>query len=118
MAVTVMIVDDHAGFRSFARAILEAEGFDVVGEAPDGAAALAAVRALAPDIVLVDVALPDMDGFAVCDALLDGDRGLAVVLMSSRDDSVYRRRLERSQARGFIPKQELSGPALASLTGA
>ena len=117
MAATVLIVDDHAGFRSFARALLEAEGFEVVGEAADGAAALALGRALAPELVLLDVALPDMDGFAVCEALLAEGVGPAVVLTSSRDVSAYRRRLERSGARGFIPKSELSGPALAALAG-
>jgi DNA-binding NarL/FixJ family response regulator len=115
VAATVLIVDDHAGFRSFARALLEAEGFDVVGEAADGASALAAARALAPELVLLDVALPDMDGFAVCDALLEDGAGPAVVLTSSRDVSSYRRRLKRSRARGFIPKSELSGPALSAL---
>jgi DNA-binding NarL/FixJ family response regulator len=117
VAATVLIVDDHAGFRSFARALLEAEGFDVVGEAADGASALALAGALAPELVLLDVALPDMDGFAVCDALLRDGAGAAVVLTSSRDVSSYRRRLERSRARGFIPKSELSGPALAALAG-
>jgi DNA-binding NarL/FixJ family response regulator len=117
VAATVLIVDDHAGFRSFARALLEAEGYDVVGESTDGASALAAVRALAPEVVLLDVALPDMDGFAVCDALLQDGAGPAVILTSSRDVSSYRRRLERSRARGFIPKSELSGRALAALAG-
>ena len=117
MAATVLIVDDHAGFRSFARALLEAEGFDVVGEATDGASAVALARKLAPELVLLDVALPDMDGFAVCDALLQDGAGPAVVLTSSRGVSSYRRRLERSRARGFIPKSELSGPALAALAG-
>jgi DNA-binding NarL/FixJ family response regulator len=115
VAATVLIVDDHAGFRSFARAVLEADGFDVVGEAADGASALALARALAPELVLLDVALPDMDGFAVCDALLQDGVGPAVVLTSSRDVSSYRRRLERSPARGFIPKSELSGPGLSAL---
>jgi DNA-binding NarL/FixJ family response regulator len=118
MAATVLIVDDHAAFRSLARAVLEADGFDVVGEAPDGAAALAAARALAPEIVLLDVALPDMDGFAVCEALLDDRPDSAVVLTSSRNVSAYRRRLDHSRARGFIPKHELTGPALASLARA
>jgi DNA-binding NarL/FixJ family response regulator len=117
VAATVLIVDDHAGFRTFARALLKAEGFDVVGEAADGASALALSRALAPELVLLDVALPDMDGFAVCEALLEDGSGAAVVLTSSREASAYRRRLERSRARGFIPKSELSGPALAVLTG-
>ncbi|HXV95956.1 MAG TPA: response regulator transcription factor [Gaiellaceae bacterium] len=117
MAATVLIVDDHAGFRSFARALLESEGFDVVGEAADGASALALARSLTPELVLLDVALPDMDGFAVCEALLGAGIAPAVVLTSSRDASSYRRRLERSRARGFIPKSELSGPALAELVG-
>jgi DNA-binding NarL/FixJ family response regulator len=112
---TVLIVDDHAGFRSFARALLEAEGFDVVGEASDGASALTLTKALTPELVLLDVALPDTDGFALCDALLRGGAEPLVVLTSSRDISSYRRRLERSGARDFIPKSELSGPALASL---
>ena len=115
MAATVLIVDDHDGFRSFARALLEAAEFDVVGEAADGASALALASALAPELVLLDVALPDMDGFAVCEALLQDGHGPAVVLTSSRDVSAYRRRLEQSRARGFIPKSELSGPALAAL---
>jgi DNA-binding NarL/FixJ family response regulator len=115
VAATVLIVDDHAGFRSIARALLEAEGFEVVGEAADGAAALELGRALAPELVLLDVALPDMDGFAVCAALLADDVGPVVVLTSSRDVSAYRRRLKRSRARGFIQKSELSGPALAAI---
>jgi DNA-binding NarL/FixJ family response regulator len=114
VAATVLIVDDHAGFRSYARALLVAEGLEVVGEAANGVSALALARSLAPEIVLLDVALPDMDGFAVCEALLEDGVGLAVVLTSSRDVSSYRRRLERSRARGFIPKSELSGPALAA----
>jgi len=111
VAATVVIVDDHAGFRTFARALLEAEGFEVVGEATDGQSALALTRTLAPELVLLDVALPDMDGFAVCEALLEGGSGPAVILTSSRDVSSYRRRLKRSRARGFIPKSELSGLA-------
>jgi DNA-binding NarL/FixJ family response regulator len=115
VAATVLIVDDHAGFRSYARALLVAEGFSVAGEATDGASALTLAQSLAPELVLLDVALPDMDGFAV--ALLEDGPGPAVVLTSRRDVSSYRRRLEGSRARGFISKSELSGPALAALTG-
>ena len=114
---TLLIVDDHAGFRSFARALLEAEGYDVVGEAIDGASALNAAAALDPDVVLLDVALPDMDGFAVCQQLTDRDPSRPlVILTSSRDASSYRRRLAASGARGFIPKSDLSGPTLDALT--
>ncbi|MET1008757.1 MAG: response regulator transcription factor [Gaiellaceae bacterium] len=110
MAATVVITIMPV-CRTFARALLEAEGFEVVGEATDGQSALALTRTLAPELVLLDVALPDMDGFAVCEALLEGGSGPAVILTSSRDVSSYRRRLKRSRARGFIPKSELSGLA-------
>jgi DNA-binding NarL/FixJ family response regulator len=117
VGVTLLIVDDHAGFRSFARALLEAEGYVVVGEAGDGASALDAVTALDPEVVLLDIALPDIDGFVVCDRLTERDsRRPAVVLTSSRDASSFRQRLAVSAARGFIPKSDLSGPTLAALT--
>jgi DNA-binding NarL/FixJ family response regulator len=115
MVRTVLIVDDHDGFRSFARALLEAEGFAIVGEAPDGASALEAVARLQPDLVLVDVQLPDLDGFQVAERLAERDDPPAVVLVSTRDAASYRRRLADTPARGFIPKGELSGPALRAL---
>ena len=115
MEPTVLIVDDHAGFRSVARALLEAEGFDVVGEAEDGASAIAAVIRHRPHIVLLDIQLPDMDGFEVAERLSRAVDAPAVVLVSTRDISAYRRRLAGSSARGFIPKSQLSGNALSSL---
>jgi DNA-binding NarL/FixJ family response regulator len=113
---TVLIVDDHVVFRSLARSLLEAEGFEVVGEAPDGRSAIDAALQLRPDIVLLDVQLPDLDGFAVAERLaaVDPDRP-AVVLVSSRDSSSYRRRLATTPARGFITKSQLSGSALSAL---
>ena len=118
MGPSVLIVDDHADFRAFARALLDADGFDVVGEAHDGASAIAAARSLKPALVLLDIHLPDIDGFAVCEALAGDDGAPVVVLTSSRDASSFRRRLRASSARGFIPKAELSGAGLATLGGA
>ena len=112
---TVLIVDDHAAFRAAAHATLEAGGFDVVGEAETGEAAIAAAAALRPDVVLVDMVLPDLDGFAVCERLTTGSDTPSVVLTSTRDASTYRRGLDRSRARGFITKSELSGAAIAAL---
>jgi DNA-binding NarL/FixJ family response regulator len=114
---TVLIVDDHADFRSYARAVLQADGYKVVGEAQDGASALVAARALRPGLVLLDVQLPDRDGFAVCEQLADEDGAPAVVLTSSRAASSFRRRLVESSAQGFIAKAELSGAGLAALSG-
>ncbi len=117
MRRTVLIVDDHAAFRSAARALLQAAGFDVVGEAPDGASALAAVGELRPEIVLLDVQLPDIDGFAVAERLADDESPPAIVLTSSRTAATVRWRLAGNPAWSFIPKSELSGEALAAATG-
>jgi DNA-binding NarL/FixJ family response regulator len=111
---TVLIVDDHLSFRATARAFLEGEGFTVVGEAADGASALEAAESLRPDVVLLDVHLPDIDGFEVAAKLRSGD-GPAVVMTSSRDARDYGRLVEESGARGFIPKAELSGETLSAL---
>jgi len=111
---TVLIVDDHAGFRLAARALLEAEGFDVIGESATGCEGLAAAARLRPDLVLLDVGLPDVDGIEVA-GRLKGAGGPAVVLTSSRDATDYPPHFENCGARGFIAKAELSGPALAAL---
>jgi DNA-binding NarL/FixJ family response regulator len=115
MRSSVVIVDDHEDFRASARALLEAEGFKVVGEAADGAEALAAVAALRPNIVLLDIQLPGSDGFDVADQLASGPDPPTVVLISSRDASAYGARLVQTSARGFLPKSALSGEALAAL---
>jgi DNA-binding NarL/FixJ family response regulator len=108
----VVIVDDHAPFRSLARRLLVAGGFQVVGEAADGAGALAAVRDLAPDVVLLDVHLPDLDGFAVAEALDREPGAPVVVLVSSRALLDYGHRVDASTARGFIAKADLSSDTL------
>lgn len=111
---TAIVVDDHPSFRASARAMLEDSGFDVVGEAADGASALELVKRVRPDLVLLDVQLPDMTGFDVCVECGDVD-GIAVVLVSSRDDSDYRGLIEKCGAVGFIQKGELTGDAVAAL---
>lgn len=114
---TVLVVDDHASFRSLARRLLAAEGFDVVGEAEDGVSAVDAALELQPAVLLLDVQLPDIDGFEVARRVADAGVGTAIVLVSTRESALYRRRLAESPARGFIPKAELSGKALAELIG-
>lgn len=114
---TVLIVDDHPRFRSAAHALLEASGFDVVGEAEDGASALEAAARLDPQIVLLDVQLPDMDGFTVAERLADDGVSSAIVLISSRDVTSFRRRLAANPDWSFIPKSELSGEALTAAVG-
>ena len=104
MRPTVVIVDDHAGFRRSAAALLEAEGFDVVGEAADGPDAIGAVAVLRPSIVLLDIGLPVLDGLSVAEQLAAGPDPPVVVLISSRDADAYGARLDRSPARGFIRK--------------
>jgi DNA-binding NarL/FixJ family response regulator len=112
---TVLIVDDHPSFRASARALLEAEGFDVVGEAEDGESAVLQVRALKPDVVLLDVQLPDIDGFEVSNRLTAAGDGPSVVLVSSRDGSDYGALVQGCGARGFVAKGELTGATIAEL---
>ncbi len=105
-------MDDHAGFRSWAREVLEQEGFRVVGEAWDGGSAIDTVRALRPEVVLLDVLLPDMSGFDVAERL----RGEAlVVLTSSAGAADFGPRLYRTGALGFLPKADLTGASLERL---
>ena len=111
----VVVVDDHPSFRRCACALLTAEGFEVVGEAEDGAGAIALVPELHPQLVLLDVQLPDIDGFEVAARLLARDPTLAIVLVSSRDRSQYGPLVEASGARGFVSKEELSGCVLERL---
>ena len=117
MRRTVLIVDDHEAFRDSAAALLEQEGFDVVGQAADGPQAVAAVERLHPEVVLLDIQLPDLDGFAVAERLAALPEAPRVVLISSRDASAYGHRLGDAPARGFITKRELSGRVLAALVG-
>ena len=115
MGRTVLIVDDHEAFRESASAMLDAEGFTVVGQAADAGGALAAAERLRPQVVLLDVQLPGLDGFAVAERLSAGESPPRVVLISSREAAAYGSRLQKAHARGFITKRELSGPALAAL---
>jgi DNA-binding NarL/FixJ family response regulator len=115
MSHTVLIVDDHGTFRATARILLEAEGFHVVGEAADGATAVMEACRLRPDLVLLDVQLPDTDGFHVAETITAHPDAPAVILVSSRDPSDFGPLVSRSGARGFVPKAELSGERVEAL---
>ena len=117
---TVLIVDDHAAFRAGARLLLEVDGYHVIGEAADGSAGLRAARELEPDVVLLDVRLPDMDGFAVAEqiaATRNGDARPAIIVTSSSDDPLYPARAADCGAHGFVAKHDVCGAALDRLLG-
>ena len=113
--VSVLIVDDHGPFRASARRLLEAEGVAVVGEAANGQKAIAAARRLQPEMVLLDVQLPDVDGFEVAARLAALGLRSDVVLTSNRAATEYGPLLAQAPVRGFIPKEELSAAALTGL---
>ena len=115
VTATVLVVDDHPSFRRFARRLLESAGFAVVDEASDGVSALAAVRALRPDVVLLDVLLPDTTGFELAEAWSADPQGPVVVLTSSRSEVDLGTALGRSGARGFIAKRDLTAAVFAAL---
>ena len=115
MSTTALVVDDHAGFRTSARFLLEAEGFEVVGEAADGASAVASAAALRPELVLLDVQLPDAHGYDVAREILAGGVATRIVLVSSRDESDYGDHIRSSGAIGFLNKADLSGDRIRAL---
>jgi len=115
MAQTVLVVDDHPSFRTTARRLLQAEGFEVLGEAENGAEALRKTGELHPDVVLLDVQLPDLNGFEVATVICRNGSATAVVLVSSRDADDYGELIHDCGARGFIPKAELSGASIRAL---
>jgi DNA-binding NarL/FixJ family response regulator len=118
VGTTVVIVDDHAGFRAEAAQLLEAAGYEVLAACPDGRSALGTISALQPDIVLLDVQLPDIDGFGLI-SLLDrcSKSPATIVLISSREAADYGARVGRSGAAGFITKADLSAQSLAEVVG-
>jgi DNA-binding NarL/FixJ family response regulator len=115
MAKTVVIVDDHPSFRSSARMLLESDGFEVVGEAATGEEGVDVALELRPDLVLLDVNLPDIDGFEVATRITADPTHPRVILTSSRDSTDFGPLVEKSGALGFVPKSELSGAALEEL---
>jgi DNA-binding NarL/FixJ family response regulator len=120
VAPTIVIVDDHEDFRAHAAELLAAGGYEVVGSCPDGRSALSAIAALRPDVVLLDVQLPDIDGFAVVEHLAhrtDDRAEPVVVLVSTRESADYGGRVAESRAAGFISKAELSVRSLTEMVG-
>jgi len=115
MAREAVIVDDHSGFRRQARWLLEQVGYRVVGEAASGSEALSKVRQLKPDLVMLDIQLPDLDGFAVAKSLTADSPSPAVILVSTRDAADYGIRLTTCGAVGFIAKADLSADSLLNL---
>jgi DNA-binding NarL/FixJ family response regulator len=115
MSCTILIVDDHPSFRASARVVLESDGFDVVGEAADGASAITECCRLRPEVVLLDVQLPDIDGFDVCQQITAYAKHPIVIMTSSRDSSDFGPLVTTSGACGFVPKAELSGERVQEL---
>jgi DNA-binding NarL/FixJ family response regulator len=111
----VLIVDDHPSFRASARRVLEADDYAVVGEAADLASGREKVRELHPELVLLDVHLPDGDGCDLAAELTSSDDPPAVVMVSSRPAEEIAPRAQASGAAGFVAKAELSGDAIAAL---
>jgi DNA-binding NarL/FixJ family response regulator len=118
MSQTVLVVDDHAGFRAKARLLLEADGYEVIGEAADAQTAVAEASRLRPEVVLLDVQLPDTDGFDVCARIIAHAKPPTVIMTSSRDGSDFGSLVHTSGARGFVPKAELSGERVQELLAA
>jgi DNA-binding NarL/FixJ family response regulator len=113
----VLLVDDDPRFRAVARSLLRAWGFEVAGEAASAREALETASRLRPSIVLLDIQLPDLDGFDVTRRLLATTPAPAVILISTREAIDYGRRIGDSGALGFITKSRLSEDTLRAILG-
>lgn len=114
---TLLIVDDHDSYRSFLTTMLEGQALTVCGSAEDGETALDAVEELQPDLVLLDIQLPGIDGFAVANRIAKKAKPPAVILTSTRDAEDFGHRLDAAPVLGFVPKHEMSVEALLQLLG-
>jgi DNA-binding NarL/FixJ family response regulator len=114
-AVAIIVVDDNARFRARARLRLEADGYAVVAEAADGASALEAVERHRPQVVLLDIGLPDMSGLTLAERLTSEPGGPAVVLTSTHDAADFGDQITRCGARGFVPKAAFSTDKITAL---
>ena len=117
MARTVLVVDDHPGFRRMASLLVRSGGYDVVGEAATAEEAVASARALEPELVLLDVVLPDGNGADVALELAGLPHPPGVVLTSSHEWVGLGARLEHLPVLGFVAKDELSVTRLIELFG-
>jgi DNA-binding NarL/FixJ family response regulator len=111
----VLVVDDHPAFRAAARRLVEAAGMRVVGEAVTAAAAVDAARDVRPDLILLDVRLPDGDGFEVARELRRSEVDTVTVLISSRSEPNYPELARAAGAAGFLGKSELSSRTLVEV---
>ena len=109
---TIVIVDDHADFRAHVADLVASAGYEVVGSCPDGRSAVEAIATLRPHVVLLDVQLPDIDGFGVLERTRNRGETPIVILTSTREVADYGRRVARSGAAGFISKPDLSAQSL------
>ena len=112
----VVLVDDDERFRAMARRVLAVDGVDVVGEAGNGEEAIGMIAQWRPDVVLLDIRLPGIDGVEVARRLRAEDCGSAVILVSTCDDA-YGRRVAAGLAAGFLLKEDLSLAAILGITG-
>ena len=115
MSVRVLIVDDQAPFREAARAVVElTDGFELAGEAETGEDAVDRARVLSPDLVLMDVNLPGIDGLEATRRILRESDGRVVVLMvSTYEADEYAPRAAEAGAAGYIPKSEFEPDRLS-----
>lgn len=112
----IFIVDDHPMLRRGLAALIESEaGLTVCGEAATFAAALEAIRALPPDLMIVDLALDGSDGLDLIKALKTRHPDIPALVLSMYDERVYGERALRAGARGYVTKQQLASTVLIAI---
>jgi DNA-binding NarL/FixJ family response regulator len=119
VAVRVLIVDDQEPFRAVAREVVEAAGdFEVVGEAESGEQSVELARSLRPDLVLMDVNLPGIDGTEATRQILAELGGAKVLLLSTYEEDEYADRARECGAFAYVPKAAFDPDRLADVWAA
>lgn len=117
MSLNILIADDHALFRDSLRSLLEARGLTVAGEARNGREAVELARRIQPDIVLMDLSMPDMDGLAATRLISAGQPEVKVVILTASDDDSNLFEAIKSGAQGYLLKNLESDEFFSLLEG-
>src|SRR5258708_24968580 len=117
MPLRCLLVDDNAAFLDAAAALLQREGVTVVGVASSAAQAIRQVRALQPDVVLIDIGLGNESGFDLARLLAREGHGAELIMISARDETDHTELIAESPAVGFLAKPELSAREIDRVLG-
>jgi len=114
--IRILVADDHALLRDGIRSLLSAyDDMDVIGEALDGKDAIEKAKELAPDLVIMDIAMPVMDGMQATRHITKQLPGVKVLMLTQHDNKEYKAMCQEIGAAGFVPKRALAKELVSAI---